>query len=34
LAHAGEYQHQVINDDLESAVADLRVIVGGLFPKS
>jgi guanylate kinase len=34
LAHAREYQHQVINDDLESAVADLRAIVGGLFPKN
>ena len=34
LAHAGEYQHQVINDDLDSAVADLRAIVGGLFPKT
>jgi guanylate kinase len=34
LAHAGEYQHQVINDDLESAVADFRAVVGGLFPKT
>jgi guanylate kinase len=31
LAHAGEYDHQVINDDLEAAVADLRAIVAGLF---
>jgi guanylate kinase len=27
LARAGEYQYQVINDDLESAVAQLRAIV-------
>jgi len=34
LAHAGEYQHQVINDELEAAVADLRGIVAGLFAKT
>jgi guanylate kinase len=29
LAHAGEYQYQVINDSLESAVAQLGAIVRG-----
>jgi guanylate kinase len=31
LAHAGEYDHQVINDDLEAAVADLYAIVAAQF---
>jgi guanylate kinase len=34
LAHAGEYQHQVINDDLGAAVADLHAIVRNLFAKT
>jgi guanylate kinase len=33
LARAGEYQHQVINDDLEAALASMRLIVGPLFSK-
>ena len=33
LARAGEYQHQLINDDLEAALASMRVILGSLFPK-
>jgi guanylate kinase len=31
LEHAGEYDYQVVNDDLEQAVADLHVIVRRLF---
>jgi len=31
LAHAGEYDHQVINDDLETALASMRKILGTLF---
>ena len=33
LARACEYQHQVINDDLESALASMRLILGPLFAK-
>jgi guanylate kinase len=33
LACAGEYDYQVINDDLNTAVADLRAIVQGLFTR-
>ena len=33
LAHADEYDHQVINDDLEAAVAGLRAIVSRQFDK-
>jgi guanylate kinase len=33
LARAGEYQHQVINDDLEAALASMRTILGTLFGK-
>jgi guanylate kinase len=31
LARAGEYDHQVINDDLETAIASMRAILGRLF---
>jgi guanylate kinase len=31
LARAGEYDHQVINDDLETALASMRAILGRLF---
>lgn len=31
LARAGEYDHQVINDDLEAALASMRAILGPLF---
>jgi guanylate kinase len=31
LARAGEYQYQVINDDLEAALASMRKILGPLF---
>jgi len=31
LAHVAEYDHQVVNDDLDSAVARLRDIIGVLF---
>src|SRR5262249_51663256 len=31
LAHVGEYQYEVINDDLAKAVGDLRAIVRRLF---
>jgi guanylate kinase len=34
LARAGEYHHQVINDDLETALASLRDILGTLFKRS
>jgi guanylate kinase len=34
LAHAGDYQHQVINDELGAAVADLHTLVKGLFARS
>ncbi len=33
LAHAGEYQHQVMNDELEAAVADLHALLKGLFAR-
>jgi guanylate kinase len=33
LAHAGEYAHQVVNDDLDQAVAQLRKIVRSQFQK-
>jgi guanylate kinase len=33
LARAGEYQYEVINDDLESALASMCKILGPLFPK-
>lgn len=33
LAKAGEYQHQLINDDLESAVAQMHAIVNPLFER-
>jgi guanylate kinase len=33
LARAGEYQYQVINDDLEAALASTRTILGPLFGK-
>jgi guanylate kinase len=33
LAHAAEYDHQVINDDLDTAVARLREIVDEQFHK-
>lgn len=31
LARAGEYQYQVINDDLETALVSMRTILGPLF---
>ena len=31
IVRAGEYNHQVINDDLESALANMRAILGPLF---
>ena len=34
LRHAGEYQYQVVNDDLDAALAQLRGIVAGLFERS
>jgi guanylate kinase len=34
LARAAEYDHQVINDDLDKAVADLREIIRPLFKPS
>jgi guanylate kinase len=34
LARAGEYDYQVINDDLESALASMRGILGPLFQRS
>jgi guanylate kinase len=34
LARAGEYNYQVVNDDLESALASLRAILGPLFQRS
>jgi guanylate kinase len=33
LAHAAEYDHQVINDDLDTAIAGLRAIVQQQFAK-
>jgi guanylate kinase len=33
LAHADEYDYQVINDDLDLAVAELRAIVQALFER-
>jgi guanylate kinase len=33
LARAGEYDHQIINDDLETALASMRQLLGRLFPK-
>jgi guanylate kinase len=33
LAHAGDYDHQVVNDDLEAAVSGLRAILSGLFSR-
>jgi guanylate kinase len=33
LARASEYQYQVINDDLDLALAQLRAIVGSLFER-
>ncbi len=34
LTRAAEYDHQVINDDLEAAVAALKAIVGPLFERN
>ena len=34
LARAGEYNHEVINDDLETALAKMRAILGPLFERS
>ena len=34
LARAGEYTHQVINDDLETGLASMRDILGPLFERS
>jgi guanylate kinase len=34
LARATEYDYQVINDDLETALADVRKILGPLFERS
>ena len=34
LARAPEYDHQVINDDLETAVASFKAIVGPLFERT
>jgi guanylate kinase len=33
LSHAAEYHYQVINDDLESAVAEVKAIVGRQFER-
>ena len=33
LAEADRYDHQVINDELDTAVADVRAIVGPLFER-
>ena len=33
LEHAGEYDYQVINDDLETAVADVRAIVQHFYER-
>jgi guanylate kinase len=33
-AHAPEYNYQVINDDLETALDALRAIVGPLFERN
>ncbi|MCS7045747.1 MAG: guanylate kinase [Gemmataceae bacterium] len=33
LAHAHEYRHQVVNDDLESALKELRTILDPLFER-
>jgi len=33
LARAGEYDYQVVNDDLDKAVAELRAIVQQQFAK-
>ena len=32
LERAGEYDYQVVNDDLDRAVAELRALVAKLFP--
>jgi guanylate kinase len=34
VARAGEYQHQVINDDLDTALASLREILNPLFERN
>jgi guanylate kinase len=34
LARADEYNYQVINDDLETALAEMRTILGSLFQRS
>jgi guanylate kinase len=33
LARAGDYDHQIINDDLEAAVAEARAVVATLFER-
>jgi guanylate kinase len=32
MAHAGEYDYRVINDDLDRAVAEVRALVASFFP--
>jgi guanylate kinase len=33
LARVGEYQHQIVNDDKERAIAELAALVRGRFPE-
>jgi len=33
LARIGEYHHQVVNDDLDAALADLKAIISPLYTR-